>query len=174
MLTIVGNPEHNPILPHYLRCKLAASMIQFRQLFLTVAGWMVRQCLPTYEVRKHWQQYHDLRAHPFCSCAMLPLTGKIYTYFSSKKTYITFLCVFEIGSLVCAAAKTSKVFIVGRAIGGAGQAGLVNGAITIITTIAPLDQRPMLIGWILSMSSIGAVVGPLIGGAITQNISWRW
>src|SRR5581483_8867319 len=68
----------------------------------------------------------------------------------------------------------SNVFIVGRALGGAGQAGLINGAITIITTIAPLDQRPMLIGWILSMSSIGAVVGPLIGGAIAQNISWRW
>lgn len=113
-------------------------------------------------------------AYLLANTAILPLTGKLYTYFSSKRTFISFLCVFEIGSLVCAVSKSSKVFIIGRAIGGAGQAGIVQGSIAILTTIAPLEQRPLLIGWILSMSSIGAVAGPLVGGAITQHIQWRW
>lgn len=87
--------------------------------------------------------------------------------------FIAFVVVFEIGSLVCAIAPSNNAFIVGRAIGGLGQAGIIQGAIAILTTIAPLEQRPLLIGWIISMSSIGAVAGPLIGGAITQHIDYR-
>jgi MFS family permease len=76
------------------------------------------------------------------SAALQPLSGKIYTYFRAKWTYLVFLIIFEIGSLVCALAPSSPSFIAGRAIAGVGGSGLVNGALTIIAGATPLHRRP--------------------------------
>jgi MFS family permease len=61
-----------------------------------------------------------------------------------------------------------------RAIQGCGSSGLINGALSIIASAAPMERRPMLIGIIQAMASIGSVIGPTIGGALTQYVSWRW
>lgn len=57
-------------------------------------------------------------------------------------TFLTFLAIFELGALISAASVSSTMFIVGRAIGGIGGAGLMNGALTIIASAAPITQRP--------------------------------
>lgn len=49
-----------------------------------------------------------------------------------------------------------------------GTAGLQNGAFTIISAAVPLVKRPGLIGLCQGISQLGAVVGPLVGGALTQ------
>ena len=59
-----------------------------------------------------------------------------------KYTFITFLAVFELGSLICGTAITSTMFISGRAVAGLGAAGLINGGLEITTASAPLSQRP--------------------------------
>ncbi|KFZ13907.1 hypothetical protein V502_06355 [Pseudogymnoascus sp. VKM F-4520 (FW-2644)] len=66
------------------------------------------------------------------------------------------------------------MFIVSRAVAGLGGAGLINGAITIISTCIPLHKRPAYISGIMGLSQIGVVLGPLIGGALTQYSTWRW
>lgn len=76
------------------------------------------------------------------SCALQPISGKIYQYFSLKWTYLAFLAIFEIGSLICATAVNSVMLIVGRAIAGAGAAGLFSGALVILSHSVPLRQRP--------------------------------
>jgi MFS family permease len=75
-------------------------------------------------------------------CALQPLSGKLYQYFSLKWTYIFFLAVFEFGSLICATAVSSVMLIVGRAIAGMGAAGLFSGALVIVSHMIPLRQRP--------------------------------
>jgi MFS family permease len=52
-----------------------------------------------------------------------------------------FLGIFELGSLLCALANTSKMLIVARAIAGLGSSGLINGALTIIANCIPLEKR---------------------------------
>jgi MFS family permease len=66
------------------------------------------------------------------------------------------------------------MFIVGRAVAGVGGAGLINGCINSLTAVAPLEKRPTLMGMIFSVSTIGSVIGPLIGGALTEKLTWRW
>jgi MFS family permease len=66
------------------------------------------------------------------------------------------------------------MLIVGRAVAGMGGSGLINGALTIITASVPLRKRPLLLGSLMSVAQIGTVLGPLIGGALTQYTTWRW
>lgn len=59
-----------------------------------------------------------------------------------KFTYLTFLAVFEVGSLICGVAQSSKMLIVGRAVAGMGASGLSNGGLTILASLAPPEKRP--------------------------------
>lgn len=68
----------------------------------------------------------------------------------------------------------SAVFVAGRTIAGIGAAGLIQGALAIITYIAPLEQRPLYIGAIISVFGISACGGPILGGVLTDHVGWRW
>lgn len=75
--------------------------------------------------------------------------------------------------MICGVATSSKMLIVGRAIAGMGSSGLMNGALTIVSACVPLEKRALYIGGTFSVAQIGLVVGPLIGGALTEYASWR-
>lgn len=118
--------------------------------------------------------------------------GKIYQYFNVKYTYLIALVIFEgmlfhlnpcsntayslfsVGSVICAAATSSPMLIIGRAVAGAGASALFSGGMTIIGFAVPLDKRPIYLASLSSMFGIASVVGPIMGGALTDKVSWRW
>ncbi|KAF2032022.1 MFS general substrate transporter [Setomelanomma holmii] len=106
--------------------------------------------------------------------SLQPSFGKVYTYFDVKYTYLSSLVIFEVGSIICAAANSSSMFIVGRAIAGAGAAALYLGGMTIIGFSVPLRKSAIYIAALSSMFGIASVVGPILGGAFTDRLSWRW
>ncbi|KAK8098759.1 MFS general substrate transporter [Apiospora kogelbergensis] len=107
-------------------------------------------------------------------CSTQPLAGKTYILWSKKYCYLLWLGVFEVGSLVCALAPTSTALIVGRAVAGLGASGVFAGGFALLTTIIPLHKRAIYTGTMSSVFSIANIVGPPMGGAFTQNITWRW
>ncbi|KAI8633477.1 major facilitator superfamily domain-containing protein [Xylariaceae sp. FL1651] len=93
-------------------------------------------------------------AYQLGSAVFVPLSGW---------SYLVFFAIFEAGSAICGAALSSAALIVGRVIAGIGSSGLNSGAFTILASSLPIEKRPL-----------GAVSGPLIGGAFTIGYTWRW
>ncbi|KAI0379851.1 putative MFS aflatoxin efflux pump [Hypomontagnella monticulosa] len=113
-------------------------------------------------------------AYLLTSCAFQLLFGKIYTFFSVKVIFLVTIFLFEAGSALCGAAPNSVAFIVGRAIQGVGSAGIFSGSITTIVYSVPLHKRPLYMGFFGAVFGLSSVLGPLIGGAFTSNVTWRW
>ena len=78
-------------------------------------------------------------------CATQPLAGKIYTLFPKKLVYLLYVAFFEVGSLLCALAPSSRALIAGRTIAGFGPSGIFAGGFTILTTITPLHKQAISI-----------------------------
>lgn len=78
------------------------------------------------------------------------------------------------GSIICAAAVNSNMFIVGRAVAGLGAAGILQGAMSIIALTVVLEKRPLYMGIVISVLVISVCVGPVLGGAFTTHGEWRW
>ncbi|KAI0142253.1 putative MFS aflatoxin efflux pump [Xylariaceae sp. FL1272] len=113
-------------------------------------------------------------AYLLTSCSFQLMFGKIYTFFSVRPVYMTAILLFEAGSAICGAAPNSIAFIIGRAIQGVGAAGIYSGSVVGIVHSVPLRKRPLFMGLFGAVSGVASILGPLVGGALTTNVSWRW
>lgn len=108
--------------------------------------------------------------------ALQPTFGKIYTYFDIKIVFLAALLGFEVGSVVCATAKSSVVFIVGRAIAGSSAGAIHSGGMTIIGLTIPLHKISIFLGTLTSMVAVAGLAGPPLGGLFTDvaRLTWRF
>lgn len=100
--------------------------------------------------------------------------GQLYTFLSAKYTFLFSILLFEIGSILSAAAPTFWLLILGRAVSGLGAGGLVVGMHTIVGQVVRLQDRAIYystLGVVFSAASVG---GPLMGGLLTDRFSWRF
>ena len=93
---------------------------------------------------------------------------------TTQWTYLVFFLIFELGSVIAGAAVSSRMFIVGRAIAGAGASGIGTGALTIISCVLPVRKQAKALGINMGIGQLSLPLGPILGGVFTEYVSWRW
>jgi EmrB/QacA subfamily drug resistance transporter len=91
-----------------------------------------------------------------------------------RRVYTAGLAVFTAASAACALAPDIGLLITARAVQGLGAAVITPLSLTILTSAFPAERRGAIVGIWGGISGLGVAVGPLIGGAVTQGLSWHW
>ncbi len=113
-------------------------------------------------------------AYLLTSAVATPLYGKISDMFGRKRIFQSAIVIFLIGSMLCGAAQSMNQLILFRGIQGIGAGGLMTLVFTIIGDVIPPRQRGKYQGYFGAVFATSSVLGPLLGGVLTDNFSWRW
>ena len=104
----------------------------------------------------------------------MPLYGKLGDLFGRKLLFQIAIGVFLIGSVLAGTSQTFGQLIAFRAVQGLGAGGLLVLSMTIIGETVSPRERGRYQGYFGAMFGLSSVAGPLLGGFITDNLSWRW
>ena len=104
----------------------------------------------------------------------MPLWGKAADLYGRRAAYLAGLAIFLAGSVLSGLATSMTGLIVFRTIQGAGGGALIPIGYTIIADIYGLERRAKMQGYFSSVWGLASIVGPLIGGFLTDRVSWRW
>jgi EmrB/QacA subfamily drug resistance transporter len=108
------------------------------------------------------------------STASAPLYGKLGDMYGRKPMFLAAIVIF-LGGSVLAGASQSMIELVGfRALQGLGAGGLMVGAQAIIGDIVTPRERGRYMGLIGAVFAVASVAGPLLGGFLVEQLSWRW
>lgn len=113
-------------------------------------------------------------AYLLTSTATVPLFGKLVDLVGRGKVYYFSATTFLLGSALCGVAQTLDQLILFRAIQGLGAGGMFPASITLIGDIYKLEERGKVQGLFAANWAISSLLGPAIGGIVTDVLSWRW
>jgi EmrB/QacA subfamily drug resistance transporter len=113
-------------------------------------------------------------AYILTSTITTPFYGKLGDMYGRKKLFIFAIVVFLIGSALSGLASSMAMLITFRALQGLGAGGLIVGAMATLGEIVPPRERGKYMSYFMVVMMLATVGGPLVGGWITEAISWRW
>lgn len=113
-------------------------------------------------------------AYILASTAATPIWGKLGDLFGQKRTYLASIVLFLAGSALSGMAHSMTQLIAFRAFQGLGAGGLMVGAMAIMGVLVPPRERGRYQGVMAAIMPAAMVAGPLLGGFITDHLSWRW
>ena len=113
-------------------------------------------------------------AYVLASTATMPLYGKLADQYGRRPMIFTALITFLAGSMLCGLAQNMLELIVFRAIQGLGSGGFMPLAQIIIGDLVPPKERARRQGMIAIVFAVTSVLGPVLGGLVTDLLSWHW
>src|SRR5262250_2697223 len=113
-------------------------------------------------------------AYVLASTVTTPLYGKLGDQYGRKRWLMIAIVIFLIGSALSGLAHSMDQLIVFRALQGLGAGGLMVGAIATIGDMVSPRERGQYMGYMMAAMMLAMIAGPLVGGYITETLSWRW
>jgi len=104
----------------------------------------------------------------------IPIFGKLSDLYNRKNIYLIGLGFFVIGSILCGLAQNIIVLIISRGIQGIGAGALMPLAFTMVADIFSVEKRARIQGLLGSTFMLSSIIGPAIGGFLTETLSWHW
>jgi EmrB/QacA subfamily drug resistance transporter len=113
-------------------------------------------------------------AYALTFAVLLLSGGKLGDMYGRRRIFMIGLLVFTVSSLVCGLSSSAPELIGARAVQGVGSALMMPATLSIITATFAAARRGMAIGIWAGVSAMALAIGPLLGGVITEHISWNW
>ncbi|KAH0539028.1 hypothetical protein FGG08_004422 [Glutinoglossum americanum] len=108
------------------------------------------------------------------STVFQPTLSALSDIFGRRELLLVSISLFTLGTVVACVATNFTQLLAGRSVQGIGGGGIIAMVLVIFTDIVPLRQRPKYISFVQMAWALGTVSGPLAGGLIAENTTWRW
>jgi EmrB/QacA subfamily drug resistance transporter len=171
---------HSPALPDHAsrRQWLALVILCFGQLMIVLDGTVVNVALPDIQSQLHFRQA-DLawvvNAYLVAFGGLLLLAGRLGDLFGKKRVFLAGLSLFTVASLLCGLAENQATLIGARFLQGIGAAMQASMVLGMLSTLFPSGRtRARAFSVYAFCANIGGSIGLLVGGMITQLLSWHW
>ncbi|HEX8997044.1 MAG TPA: MDR family MFS transporter [Ktedonobacterales bacterium] len=115
-----------------------------------------------------------ITSYLLASTVMVPVIGKLSDIYGRKWFFISGMVIFLAGSALCGTSQDMTQLVIYRGIQGLGAGALMPLALAYIGDIFPPAERGKWQGLFTAVFGLSSIVGPLLGGAITDNWGWRW
>jgi EmrB/QacA subfamily drug resistance transporter len=114
-----------------------------------------------------------VEAYALALASLLLVGGSLGDLYGRRKVFVAGVVLFAIGSAWCGVVGSVAALIAARAVQGIGAALLVPGSLSLISASFPAQQRGQAIGTWSGFTAMTAAFGPVLGGWIVENVSWR-
>jgi len=176
-LTVTPEPEDVSERPRRRGLGLALAIIGGAQLMIVLDGTIVNIALPHIQTALGFSESNlswVVNAYALALGSLLLLGGRLGDLLGRRKMFVTGVLLFAAASLAGGLAVNEGMLITSRIVQGMGAALASPAALALITTTFPAGKdRNRAMGVYAAMSGVGAAVGLILGGALTEY-DWRW
>src|SRR5688500_2451922 len=138
----------------------------------TVVGTAMPTVIATLGGLNHYSWVFS--AYLLTSTASVPIWGRLSDQYGRRRMYLIGIAIFLVGSVMSGAATSMNTLIAARAVQGLGTGAIIPLSMTIVGELYTLAERARTQAIFSGVWGVASVAGPLVGGYITDALSWRW
>ena len=162
--------DRNRAIWTFLITSLAVFMVSLDNLVVLTALPVIKAALGASLAQLEW----TVNAYTLTFAVLLITGAALGDRFGRMRVFIAGLIIFTIGSAASALAPTGDALVVARAIQGLGAAIVMPLTLTLLSAAVSPERRGMALGAWGAVSGLAIALGPLVGGAIVEGLSWQW
>ena len=114
-----------------------------------------------------------LNSYMLAFAALIVTAGRLADVFGRRRCLLAGAALFTVASLLCGIAPTLSLLVIGRILQGAGGALMLPAGMAIISVVYGAEQRAVALGTLVGVAGVAQSIGPLVGGFLTEEVSWR-